>query len=118
MRRSRCLRERSAAGRPVRGAEVDDAARARDRVARDTGGISRTAQATRSTRGTSTDRVRHLDNLESRDERVLIPGVGFSIEPGIYMPDVLGVRSEVNAVMEPRGVLVTPEDYQRELLIV
>jgi Xaa-Pro dipeptidase len=61
----------------------------------------------------------HLDNLETRDERVLLPGVAFSIEPGIYLPNVLGVRSEVNAVIESTGrVLITPAAPQRDLIIV
>ena len=60
----------------------------------------------------------HLDNLETREERTLIDGVGFSIEPGVYLPGVLGVRSEVNARVDGRKLVVTPADYQRELMIV
>ena len=60
----------------------------------------------------------HIDNLETREERVLIPGVGFSIEPGIYLPGEFGVRSEVNAFVGERGVTITPEKYQRELLVL
>src|SRR5262249_34158587 len=37
----------------------------------------------------------HLDNLETRDQRKLIPHTGFSIEPGIYLPE-FGVRSEID----------------------
>ena len=111
------LRERSAAGKPVRGGEVDDAARA----VIDSRGYGRFFTH-RTGHSIDAHHVHgsgpHIDNLESRDDRVLIPGVGFSIEPGIYQPDVLGVRSEVNVVMQPQGVLITPEDYQRELLIV
>ena len=57
----------------------------------------------------------NLDNLESRDERTLIQGVGFSVEPGIYLPDDLGVRSEVNVYWGPNGPEVTPEGYQTEI---
>lgn len=57
----------------------------------------------------------HLDNLETREERILIPCVAFSIEPGVYQPGVLGVRSEVNAIMGDGTVEITPADYQREL---
>jgi Xaa-Pro dipeptidase len=61
----------------------------------------------------------HLDNLETRDDRVLVPGVAFSIEPGIYLPNVLGVRSEVNAVIGRDGqVLITPQAPQRDLITV
>ncbi len=58
----------------------------------------------------------HLDNLESREERVLVPGVGFSIEPGVYIPGEIGVRSEVNAYLGDGKLVVTPADYQRELI--
>jgi Xaa-Pro dipeptidase len=60
----------------------------------------------------------HIDNLETREERVLIPGVGFSIEPGIYIPNTLGIRSEVNGLMGTGEVVITPGEYQRDLLIV
>lgn len=39
----------------------------------------------------------HIDNLETKDERVIIPGTCFSVEPGIYMPDEkMGFRTEVD----------------------
>ncbi len=60
----------------------------------------------------------HLDNLETRDERLLIPGVGFSIEPGIYLPGELGMRSEVNAYVDEGALVVTPGQYQDALLVV
>ena len=60
----------------------------------------------------------HLDNLESREERLLIPGVAFSIEPGIYVPGKIGMRSEVNVYLTPGEAVVTPREYQDELLIV
>ena len=37
----------------------------------------------------------HLDNLETHDERLLLPNTCFSVEPGIYFPGEFGVRSEV-----------------------
>jgi len=46
----------------------------------------------------------HIDNLETKDERIIIPGTCFSVEPGIYMPDEkLGFRTEID-------VFVTDED--------
>jgi len=59
-----------------------------------------------------------IDNLESRDDRLLIPGVGFSIEPGVYLPGEFGVRSEVNAYVGDDALVVTPGDVQRDLFIV
>lgn len=60
----------------------------------------------------------HIDNLETREERELIPGVGFSIEPGIYLPGNVGMRSEVNGFVSKSGVIITPEAYQTDLIIV
>ena len=60
----------------------------------------------------------HLDNLETREERLLIPGVGFSIEPGIYMWGEFGMRSEVNVYITEERAVVTPREPQRELFLV
>ncbi len=60
----------------------------------------------------------HLDNLETREERLLIPGVGFSIEPGVYLPGEIGVRSEVNAYVGDGALVITPADYQRDLIVL
>ncbi len=107
------LQRRFAAGQDVRGLEVDDVSRA---VITDRGYGSFFVHRT----GHSIDIDLHgsgpnLDNLESRDERTLIQGVGFSVEPGIYLPDDLGVRSEVNVYWGPNGPEVTPEGYQTEI---
>ena len=45
-------------------------------------------------------------------------GVGFSVEPGVYLPGETGVRSEVNVVVGEGDILVTPREYQTELLVV
>lgn len=45
-------------------------------------------------------------------------GVAFSIEPGIYIPGEIGVRSEVNVYLEPGRAVVTPDEPQRSLLVV
>ncbi len=39
----------------------------------------------------------NMDNLETHDERRIIPGTCFSIEPGVYLPE-FGIRSEVNVL--------------------
>ena len=48
----------------------------------------------------------HLDDYETHDERRLIPGSGFTIEPGLYFKD-FGVRTEINMVWTPQGPEVT-----------
>ena len=60
----------------------------------------------------------HLDNLETREVRLLIPGVGFSIEPGVYVPGEIGMRSEVNVYIEKDRAVVTPKRYQHGDLMV
>ena len=110
------LRERAAAGADVRGFEVDDVAR---RVIADRGFGEHFAHRT----GHSIDVSLHgsgpnLDNLESRDDRLLVGGVGFSVEPGIYIPGEIGVRSEVNVHWTAAGPEVTPERIQSEILLL
>ncbi len=111
------LTARIADGIPVRGGEADDAARAVI-VGRGFGGQfwHRTGHSidSRELHGSGPQ----IDNLESRDDRLLIPGVGFSIEPGIYIPGELGVRSEVNAYVGEDALLVTPGTAQRDLFVV
>ena len=111
------LRERVTAGTPVRGAEVDDAARAViERAGFGEAFTHRTGHSidARAIHGAGPN----LDNLETREERVLIPGVGFSIEPGVYLKGEFGVRSEVNVYMGEREIVITPHEIQRELIIV
>jgi Xaa-Pro aminopeptidase len=57
----------------------------------------------------------NLDNLETRDDRLLIPGVGFSVEPGIYIAGDIGIRSEINVYWSADGPVVTPGEIQREI---
>lgn len=60
----------------------------------------------------------NIDDLETRDERALIPGVGFSIEPGVYLPGEFGMRTEVNAYVGASGLVVTPAVIQRDLIVL
>ena len=60
----------------------------------------------------------NLDNLETRDRRALIPGICFSIEPGIYLSD-FGVRTEIDVFLAGRGkdgVKVTTAPVQSQVL--
>jgi len=58
----------------------------------------------------------HMDDYETHDDRRLIPGIGFSVEPGIYFPGQFGMRSEVNVHMTEAGPEVTPRSPQTELI--
>jgi Xaa-Pro aminopeptidase len=110
------LRERWGQGSPVTGAELDDAARG---VIRAAGYGEQFVHRT----GHSIDRDLHgsgphLDNFETADERVLVPGVGFSVEPGIYLSGRFGMRSEINVFLHEAGPEVTPAVPQQDLLLV
>jgi Xaa-Pro aminopeptidase len=59
----------------------------------------------------------HLDNLETRDVRLILPHTCFSVEPGCYFPGEFGVRSEVNMITYPGKAVVTGR-RQTELLVL
>lgn len=60
----------------------------------------------------------NIDNYETRDERELLPGTCFSIEPGIYLPNEFGVRLEYDVYLYPdRRVLITGGVQERIELI-
>ncbi len=108
------VRDAAAAGRPIAGYEADRAARG---VIEAAGFGDRFVHRT----GHSIDRDLHgsgphLDDYETHDDRRLIPGVGFSVEPGIYLPGEFGVRSEVNMHWGSDGPQVTPGKPQTELI--
>ncbi len=58
----------------------------------------------------------NLDSFETHDTRRIIPGIGFSIEPGIYLPE-FGVRSEIDAFMSESGPYAT-SPVQREIVLI
>jgi len=53
----------------------------------------------------------NLDNLETKDDRMIISGSCFSIEPGIYKDDI-GVRSEIDVLVNEDSILVFGEEQQ------
>lgn len=92
------------AGRELRGFEVDRAAR--DVITRAGYGpqfIHRTGHSLgQSVHGNGV----HMDDYETHDERRLLPGTGFTIEPGIYTA-AFGVRTEINMFVGARDAHVT-----------
>ena len=107
------LRERHAAGKATQGWEVDDAVR---RVVSDRGYGEAFIHRT----GHSIDTETHgmgpnMDNLETRETRTLIEGVGFSIEPGIYLAGDVGMRTEIDVYMGADGPEVTTPEPQSEV---
>jgi Xaa-Pro aminopeptidase len=87
------VKQAFAAGKPIAGWEADDAARA---VIREAGYADYFTHRTGHNIATEIHgNGAHLDNLETHDERLLLPHTCFSVEPGIYLKD-FGIRSEVN----------------------
>ncbi|MBI5474343.1 MAG: aminopeptidase P family protein [Ignavibacteriae bacterium] len=58
----------------------------------------------------------NIDNLETKDERQLMPGCCFSIEPGIYLDGEMAVRSEINMFIRHDGVPEVTGEMQTELV--
>lgn len=56
----------------------------------------------------------NMDDYEAHDDRRLLPGAGFTIEPGLYFDD-FGVRTEINMIVQERDAVVTGP-LQREIL--
>ena len=97
------------AGRPIRGYQVDDAARGV--ITRHGYGdyfVHRTGHSIgEDVHGNGAN----MDNFEMRDDRRIIPHTCFSIEPGIYFPE-FGVRTEVDMYVDEREARVTGEIQQ------
>lgn len=108
------VRKNVRAGKSIRGAEVDD-------VSRDV--IKRAGFAEQFTHrtGHSIGEETHgngvnIDDFETRDSRRIIPGVCFSIEPGIYQEGKFGVRSETNVYVSDKDIEVTGQPIQTEII--
>ncbi|MEP0843094.1 MAG: M24 family metallopeptidase [Phycisphaerae bacterium] len=108
----RFVQEAVASGRAIRGFEVDDVVRGRVAAA----GLAdyfchRTGHSIgRECHGNGAN----MDNLETHDDRPVIARTGFSIEPGVYLPE-FGVRSEVNVYVDDSSARVTGQ-MQTELI--
>ncbi|MDZ4684432.1 MAG: Xaa-Pro peptidase family protein [Planctomycetaceae bacterium] len=108
-----CVRDAFAAGKPLRGYEVDDACRAViDKAGYGAAFVHRTGHSIGlETHGNGAN----MDNLETHEERLVLPGCCFSIEPGIYLPE-FGIRSEVNVFVDKtRQIHVTAGEVQTRI---
>jgi Xaa-Pro dipeptidase len=102
------------AGEVIHGFDVDDAARS---YIRDRGFgeyfVHRTGHSIgEEVHGTGAN----MDNLETHDERKIIAGTCFSVEPGVYLPE-FGIRSEINVYVGTTEALVTGEVQQKLVTI-
>src|SRR5688572_19785328 len=98
------VQDAARAGREIRGFQADQAAR---RVLIDAGYEDAILHRTGHSLGENVHgNGAHLDDYETHDERRLLPGSGFTIEPGLYFKD-FGVRTEINMVWTASGPEVT-----------
>jgi len=98
------VREAAQSGRELRGFEVDRAASA---VIRDAGYAAQILHRTGHSLGESVHgNGVNMDDYETHDDRRLLPGTGFTIEPGVYFED-FGVRTEINMVVGAHDATVT-----------
>lgn len=106
------IRDRAGAGERLTGAEVDIVSR---RILEEAG----FGEFLQHRLGHGMDRALHgfgpnLDSVETREERELITGIGFSVEPGVYLEGRFGIRSEINVFMGSDGPDVTTRGVQSE----
>ncbi|MFN4258122.1 MAG: M24 family metallopeptidase [Gemmataceae bacterium] len=108
------VRQAFADGTPLQGWQVDQAARA---VIEQAGYGPYFCHRTGHSIGQETHgNGANMDNLETHEERLVLPRTCFSIEPGIYLPE-FGIRSEVNVYIDAAGqVHVTGPKPQTEIV--
>jgi Xaa-Pro dipeptidase len=108
------IRARVGAGEPVRGEEADRAARGViERAGFGERFVHRTGHSIgREVHGTGAN----LDSLETHDHRTLIDRTCFSVEPGIYLPERFGMRSELDMTIENGRAEVSAAPAQCEIV--
>jgi Xaa-Pro aminopeptidase len=94
----------TAAGQELRGWQVD---RAASTVLQSAGYGDRILHRTGHSLGESVHgNGVNMDDYETHDDRRLLVGTGFTIEPGVYFDD-FGIRSEINMIVGPGEATVT-----------
>ena len=100
----RAVEEAAGGGRELRGWQVDRAAR---QVLEAQGYGNRILHRTGHSLGENVHgNGTHLDDYETHDDRRLLPGTGFTVEPGLYFEN-FGVRTEINVYRGEREAVVT-----------
>ncbi len=109
------VRQKFASGETCHGWEVDDACR---NVVKNAGYGDYFVHRTGHSIGEEVHgNGANIDNLETRDERKLMPGICFSIEPGIYLEGEMAVRTEINVLITLDGQVVVEGEQQEKLIL-
>ena len=58
----------------------------------------------------------NLDDVETHDTRQILPGCGFTVEPGTYLPE-FGVRLEIDVYVDPDSGPRVTTPVQEEIVI-
>lgn len=109
------LKDEFKAGRKVRGCDVDDVAR---KKISDKGYAENFIHRTGHNIGEEVHgNGANIDNFETHDQREIIPGTCFSVEPGIYLPGEFGVRLEINVfISREKQVVIPGQPIQEEIV--
>ncbi len=109
------LRKEFASGRKIRGCDVDDISR---KYIADRGYGEYFIHRTGHNIGEEVHgNGANIDNLETHDQREIIPETCFSIEPGIYLPGEFGVRLEIDVyVSKEKKIIIPGEPIQQEIV--
>jgi len=111
----KCVKDAFAADLPLQGWEVDQATRS---VIEEAGlgefFIHRTGHNIgQETHGNGA----HMDNLETKEDRLVMPMTCFSIEPGVYQ-EAFGIRSEINVFIDADSAVHVTGGLQKEVLAI
>lgn len=108
------IKQRFAEKREIYGYEVDDAVRSWiDNAGYGQYFIHRTGHSiTDETHGSGTN----MDNFETKDTRPIIAGTSFSIEPGIYIRGDIGMRTEIDIVIDHDGNIIIPTNTPQQFI--
>lgn len=109
------VHNRFSANQPLRGFEVDDECRSVVANA----GLS--AQFIHRTGHNITTEIHgpgvNMDNFETHDERQILPGMSFSIEPGVYQAGVLGLRTEIDVIVAHDNTIHIPSSPMQQSIL-
>ncbi|MBL7998469.1 MAG: M24 family metallopeptidase [Candidatus Kapabacteria bacterium] len=109
------VRERFSSGIKLYGYEVDDAARA---VITNAGFGEYFIHRTGHNIGEETHGAgANMDNYETHDTREILRGTSFSIEPGIYIPNDIGLRTELDVVIDSAGNVLVPSEPTQDAIV-